>query len=305
MSFPPASFFIVLLLETAIILTIAGAAVVLISYILAWRITRPGAHTYWDEYTFLPSDMGAPFETVHFAAPDGLRLAGWLMTHAHASATVVMASGYRDRKTSLLPIAAGLWKQGFNVFLFDFRNEGDSQMDSAQTMGWRERQDMTAALDEAARRVPGTRIGVLGWSMGAAVSILVAANDQRIAAVVADSAYAVQTHAIAHNFQQALPLPAFPFVPLAELFVLARARYRPSRVRPEDAIGQIAPRPILIIHGEEDDMCPIDDAHRLFARAGEPKQLWLLPKARHVGAYFADPDAYITRVGAFFRQSLA
>ena len=300
-----ASFFTVLLIEIVIILSIAALAVAVIAFIISWRMTRPGKHTYWDEYTFLPSDMGVPFETVHFSATDGLRLAGWLMPYENATATIVMASGYRDRKTSLLPIAAGLWRQGFNVFLFDFRNQGDSQMDTYQTMGWRERQDMVAALDEVGTRLPGTNIGVLGWSMGAVVCLFTAATDQRVKAVVSDSAYAVQTHAVVYNFQQTLPLPAVPFVPLAEWFTQVRASYRPSGVRPEDVIGQIAPRPVLLIHGEQDDMCPIGDVHRLFARAGDPKQLWLMPKAKHVGAYFADPDAYIARVGVFFRHYLS
>ena len=302
---PNPTFIMVLLLEIVIVLSIACVAIVIVSFILSWRITRPGKHTYWDEYTFLPSDMGAPFETVHFTTPDGLRLAGWLMTQPGSKATIVMASGYRDRKTSLLPIAAGLWRQGFNVFLFDFRNQGESQMDNVQTMGWRERQDMEAAIDEVIKRLPTTRIGLLGWSMGAAVSIFSAASNQQIAAVVADSAYADQTSPIAYNFRQSLPLPAIPFVQIAEWFTLARAGYRPSRVRPEDVVGRIAPRPILFIHAEQDDMCPVNDAHRLFAHAGEPKELWLQPKAKHVGAYFVDPDAYIARVGTFFAQHLA
>jgi dipeptidyl aminopeptidase/acylaminoacyl peptidase len=305
MNVPAASFFAVLLLEIVIILSIVALVIAAIAFIISWRMTRPGKHTYWDEYTFLPSDMGVSFENVHFSAADGLRLAGWLMAHPDAAPVIVMASGYRDRKTSLLPIAAGLWRQGFNIFLFDFRNQGDSQMDSYQTMGWRERQDMTAALDEVSARLPGTKIGALGWSMGAAVCLLTAATDQRIKAVVSDSAFAVQTHAVAYNVRQVLPLPVSLFVALAELFTLARAGYRPSQVRPEDAISQIAPRPVLLIHGEQDDMCPVSDAHRLFARAGDPKQLWLMPKARHVGAYFADPDAYIARVGVFFHHYLS
>jgi dipeptidyl aminopeptidase/acylaminoacyl peptidase len=59
------------------------AGVIAISYILAWRITRPGVHTYWDEYTFVPADMGVPYETVRFTSPDGLALAGWLMRRPH------------------------------------------------------------------------------------------------------------------------------------------------------------------------------------------------------------------------------
>jgi fermentation-respiration switch protein FrsA (DUF1100 family) len=285
--------------------TLASLAAIVVSAILAWRVIRPGVHTYWDEYTFLPGDMGVPFENVSFTSPDGLRLAGWLMPHSEAVASLTLASGYRDRKTSLLPIAAGLWRRGFNVFLFDFRNQGDSAMDNVQTMGQREVGDMLAAVDLVAERLPALPIGCLGWSMGGAVSILAAAREQRIGAVVADSAFANQTDVIAANFTQMTRLPAFPFVALAEVIIRIFAGYWPRQVRPADAIAHIAPRPILLIHGEKDDMCPVENGRTLFARAGEPKQIWLLPRAKHVGAYFANPERYIERAAAFFRSSLA
>lgn len=294
----------VLLVASLCLLVVLVFIVALLSYGLAWRVTRPGRHTYWDEYTFHPTDMGVPYETVSFLSPDGLRLVAWLMKQPDSGITVVLGSGYRDRKTSLLPVAAGLWRQGLNVFLLDFRNQGDSQMDDAQTMGWREIQDMLAAVSEVESRLPGCKIAAMGWSMGAVVSIFAAARDRRIAAVVADSAYADQAEVIAFNFSQVTHLPAIPFVPLAETFFQWRAGYRPSQVRPEDVIADIAPRPILIIHGMQDDMCPVGHAHRLYARAGEPKELWLTPDTKHVGSYFADPDVYIKRVARFLHDYL-
>ncbi len=294
-----------MLLAIAVVLAAAALiGVAAISYVVAWRVTRPGVHTYWDEYTFTPADMGVRYEVVQFTAGDGLRLTAWYMPQEQARAIIVMGSGYRDRKTSLLPIAAGLWRRGFAVFLVDFRNQGDSMMDAVQTMGWREIGDMRAAVEEAARRAPGARIGALGWSMGAAVSIFAAARDQRIAALVADSAYADQAGVLAANFSDATRLPTFPFVPLAELFIRMRAGYWPRRVRPEDEIAALAPRPLLLIHGERDDMCPVENARRLYARAREPKEIWLLPQAKHVGAYFADPARYIERVADFFAKNL-
>ncbi len=293
-----------LIIAVLFLLTVLGCVIAALAYVVAWRVTRPGAHTYWDEYSFLPADMGVPHEEIHFASADGLRLAAWFMPRPGAPIAVILGSGYRDRKASLLPLAAGLWKQGLSVLLFDFRNQGDSAMDTAQTMGWREQADMTAAVDEVSRRLPGARIVAMGWSMGAVVSILVAARDPRVAAVVADSAYADQLALLRHNFRQMSGLPAYPVAPLADVMIQWRAGYRPSRVRPVEAIANIAPRPILLIHGEQDDLCPVDHALQLFARAGEPKELWLVAQAKHVGAYFADPAAYIERVVSFLTTHL-
>ncbi len=294
-----------MMLGVAAVCAVCLALIIGVASILAWRITRPGVHTYWDEYTFVPSDMGVPFSTIRFSTDDGLTLTGWLMEREGSRAVVVMGSGYRDRKTSLLPIAAGLWRSGLSVFLFDFRNQGDSDMDTVQTMGEREQLDMTAALDEVERRLPGRRIGAFGWSMGGAVALMTAARDVRVGAVVADSAFADQASVIAFNFQQSTRLPAWPFVPLAYAFIRLRAGYWPQRVRPVDAIGDIAPRPVLLIHGERDDMCPAEHARRLLHAAGATTtHLWMAPSAKHVGAYFADPAAYVARVAEFFHRSL-
>lgn len=293
-----------ILVAVVLLCAACAGAVLVISYVVAWRLTRPGRHTYWDEYTFVPSDMGVPYEDVRLTTSDGLTLAGWLMERPRSDTVIIVVSGYRDRKTNLLPVAAGLWRHGLSVLLLDFRNQGSSDMDSAQTMGQRELLDMKAALDLVEQRFAGQRIGALGWSMGAVVCLETAVRDQRIGAVVADSAFTDQTSLIAFNFAQTTRLPAWPFTALATLFVRARAGYWPQRARPVDSIAAIAPRPLLLIHGEQDDMCPVQHAHRLYAAAKEPKELWLAPQAKHVGAYFADPAAYIGRVAAFFARRL-
>ena len=50
-----------MMLGVAAVCAVCLALIIGVASILAWRITRPGVHTYWDEYTFVPSDMGVPF----------------------------------------------------------------------------------------------------------------------------------------------------------------------------------------------------------------------------------------------------
>jgi len=79
-----------------------------------------------------------------------------------------------------------------------------------------------------------------------------------------------------------------------------------ARARPLEAIARIAPRPILLIHSADDDNAttPVEGARRLFAAAGEPKELWVAPRGGHVGAINAFPEEYRARVLAFFRDAL-
>ncbi|MBV8193963.1 MAG: alpha/beta hydrolase, partial [Candidatus Dormibacteraeota bacterium] len=74
--------------------------------------------------------------------------------------------------------------------------------------------------------------------------------------------------------------------------------------RPVLAVGRIAPRPILIIHGDSDTTVPVHHAEELFAAAREPKQLWRLRGVGHVGAYFAGRSEYVERVVGFFKSAL-
>jgi fermentation-respiration switch protein FrsA (DUF1100 family) len=69
-------------------------------------------------------------------------------------------------------------------------------------------------------------------------------------------------------------------------------------------VDRIAPRPLLLIHGELDDLITADNARALYAAAGEPKELWILPAVEHSGALEAAREEYQERVSGFFRRWL-
>jgi fermentation-respiration switch protein FrsA (DUF1100 family) len=77
-----------------------------------------------------------------------------------------------------------------------------------------------------------------------------------------------------------------------------------SQLRPIDLIGRIAPRPVMLAHGMLDEIVPVRHAYTLFKAAEEPKELWIVPGAHHVGARDKDPDGYFFRVERFLRQAL-
>jgi pimeloyl-ACP methyl ester carboxylesterase len=79
---------------------------------------------------------------------------------------------------------------------------------------------------------------------------------------------------------------------------------RSGGVWPIDVISQIAPRPILIIHGEFDEMAPLALAEQIYAAAGEPKQLWVVEGAGHRGLREQAGDAYAKRIVDFYRAYL-
>ncbi len=277
---------------------ITGAA-----YYVSLRVSPPSRRTFLDTYTFTPWELGVPYETVEFRSSDGLRLTGWWLPRPETNAVIVGSHGHAGSKDELLGIGSYCWRAGYNVLLFDYRGRGESDP-WPQTLVSREVDDLLAALEYVRQRMPGAPIGVVGYSMGAAVGILATARDQSVKALVADSSFTAGDDVVAHGVEQTLRIPPTPLVRLADLIVARRHGYRFSQARPIDAIGQIAPRPVFIIHGVDDTLIPVSHAQRLYAAAREPRLLWEVPGAEHCGGYFVDRVTYCRRVIEFFDQYL-
>ncbi len=251
----------------------------------------------WPDYRFTPFEVGTPSEDVDLAAADGTALKGWWFDNPGSERVVICCHGHRGNKSDLLGIGPGLWRAGNTVMLFDFRGSGDSA-DGPQSLAHHEQQDLRAAIDHAAARRPDAEITVVGFSMGAAVTILVAAGDPRVAKVVLDSPFADMSGVISAAISR-LRLPPVPLLWLTDQMTRARYGYRFRDVQPIDVIADIAPRPLLLLHGDTDRIIPVEHAYRLFAAAGDPKDLVIYPGVDHCGGYFVDRTAYIDMVAGF------
>jgi fermentation-respiration switch protein FrsA (DUF1100 family) len=79
------------------------------------------------------------------------------------------------------------------------------------------------------------------------------------------------------------------------------ALFRPS---PLEVVDEIAPRPLLLMHGTADPVIPFEHSERLHAAAGEPSELWILEGARHAALFDHDPAAYREKVMGFLERHL-
>jgi pimeloyl-ACP methyl ester carboxylesterase len=236
-------------------------------------------------------------------AMDGVRLSAWWFHHAEASASVIVAHGHGGNKESSLWVAAELFPR-FNVLLLDLRGHGQSE-GVRTTIGYEERLDVHAAVDLLVERGLGP-VGVFGMSMGAATAILAAAEDERIAAVVADSPYGRLRWAIAQG-ARLRGYPAFIAPLVANVGCRATAlhlRFPLTAFDPLEVVHRIGPRPLLLIHGVEDEVIPVRSAHALYSRAAEPKELWLIDGLKHCRALDEAYDAFKERVVGFFERHL-
>ena len=258
-----------------------------------------------------PFTLGLPAEEVQFAPVVGNhQVSGLFIAHPKATTTIIVCPGYRRTYTDVLGMCKHLWLAEHNVLAFEYYGHGITT-NMPITLGYREMNDFLGAVEYAKQRAPQTRIGALGYSMGAAVSLMGAARTNEVEAVVADSAFASHWSAVEMAVHRTLHVSTyFPawilqiLYWLTDQFLWMCAGYHLHQVEPVRDIAQITPRPVLLIHGLKDTIVSPNDAHRLYQAAQKPKALWLLPETEHVKAYFSDSALYVARVTEFFDHHL-
>lgn len=291
------------LIGVATILVVGVVALGAISWVGAERAIHQPAKTWQWQLADFPALRAEP---VTIPSSTGITLAGRFFPGA-SRATIVVSHGYGNAQDEVLPWADFLVRAGYSVLTYDMRARGDSGGD-AITLGALEQDDLVSVIDYLAGRpdVDPDRIGALGVSLGGVTSILAAGKDPRIKAVIAGCPFSDAPAAIGTAFEANIGLPAFPFGPLSTRIAEWRTGQRMTTVRATDAASQIAPRPLLLIHGTADADVPPANSERILAAAGEPKELVLVPGATHgMPIWSVDKAAFERRVLDFFARALA
>ena len=232
------------------------------------------------------------FDAVEFEGA-GVKLKGWWFHATQKRGTVVFLHGLSDNRGTGVGIADHFLDRGYDVIEYDSRAHGESGGDAC-TYGFYEKQDLQKVLDRVADRP----ILVMGISLGAGIALQAAADDPRIAGVVAVSSFSDLRTAARER------APWFASKGnVAEAFKLAEAeaKFRADDVSPMAAAARIKVA-TLVIHGEKDDETPAAHSQRIFAALHEPKRLIVVPGAGHNGvidaAIWREIDAWFDRAGA-------
>lgn len=273
---------------------------VAVSERLAWLLTHQ-PQTWRPAVVMTPADWGmTEYEELRLTAVDGTRLAAWYVAGTNG-AGVILVHGYKGTRMDMLDEAALLNEAGYSVLVMDLRTHGGSD-GTLLSFGVDERMDYGAAFDYLAGRdeVAEDRIGILGTSYGGVIGLLYAAENEQIAAVVADSAFASLDGTMGPTFEAFTGLPAWPWAPLTVWFAEQKIGVDSADIAPVNAIGAISPRPVLIIQGGMDAQIDPGSGEQLFAAAGEPKTLWFEPEGTHVSMAQQFPARYREVVVGFF-----
>ena len=262
---------------------------------------------YYSKYTSIlhPSDLGLPYEELNLKTAEGIDLSCWLIKALRkAKGTILYLHGVSESKIVGLPLAKKFHERGYNVFLYDSRRHGNSG-GSYCTYGFYEKHDTTTVINYLMKRsdVHVGKIGLLGASMGAAVAIQVAAMDIRIVAVVAESGFAT-LRTIFDDYQKRMI--RLPWHYLRNIVIKRSehlAHFKASAVSPLDAIKDVHV-PLFILHGTADSLIKYTYSEMLYDNAAGPKELWLIPGAKHDDMATKGGREYERRILEFFEKSL-
>jgi uncharacterized protein len=250
-----------------------------------------------------PADLAVEFVSIPSGSSATLR--GWFVPGRPGAGAIVLLHGVHANRLAMLRRARLFNAEGFAVLLFDFQAHGEST-GTRITFGHREGQDAAAAIAYMRARLPSERVGAIGSSLGGAAALLAPAPLD-VDALVLESVYSDIGSAIENRMIAVLgPIGAVAAPPITALFKLLLPPFlgvTAADLRPIDRIAQVR-APILVAGGMLDDRTSIVETRRMFARANEPKRLWVVVRARHVDLEGFAPDEYRSHVLAFMIETL-
>jgi pimeloyl-ACP methyl ester carboxylesterase len=240
----------------------------------------------------------SPCEDASFSGA-GVTLKGWRCHAAtQARGTIVYLHGIADNRGSAAGVIQRYTSRGFDVIAYDSRAHGESE-GTACTYGFFEKQDLHRVVDAIATQP----IILMGTSLGAAVALQEAADDQRVAAVIS-----AETFSDLRTVASERAPGFFTRGTIERSFTRAEkeAGFDVDDVSPEKAASRIT-IPVLLIHGAADVETPPAHSERVRRALKGRAELILVPGAGHNHSLSGDVwtriDAWIEGVADRFSGS--
>jgi len=247
-----------------------------------WEFSEKGIVFFPDPHLIgTPADFGLQYEEVWFTAADGVKLHGWWVPKAGAPVWLWFHGNAGNISHRLENIKLLVEEVGVQVFIFDYREYGKSQGRISREGTFK---DAAAAHRYviASRGHPGSEVILFGRSLGTALATDLAVKNP-CRALILESPFT--------NSQE-----------MARLFAPFLFDWRP-RV-PYDNLGKIGyvRAPVMVIHGANDEIIPVDMGRRVFGAASEPKDLYIIPGAHHNDTYLVGGRTYVQRLRDFIHK---
>lgn len=230
---------------------------------------------------YYPSRLEIPYEEVHLKNDEGQRLHGWFFP-GKTDRTLLYLHGNAGNIGDRLDKVQFLRRIGWSIFIFDYRGYGGSE-GNPTIEGVQRDSDAAFRYLTAMRKIPNEQIVLFGESLGGALAVDLAAREV-VDSVILESTF-TSLREIARN--------AYPFVPAAAI---------PDAYRSIDRIRHIK-SPLLVIHGQDDEIIPFEMAKRLFEAAPHPKRFYAAEGAHHNDVYLVGRLEYLKTIREFLSET--
>lgn len=261
-----------------------------------------------------PGALGLAFETLRIGTENGKSLHAWFIpgparaavaeaeVATAAAPAVLVMHGWGGNAALMLPLARPLHEAGYATLFVDARCHGASDDDSFASLP-RFAEDTEHAFAWLSERegVDPARIALLGHSVGAGAVLFAASRTPQVAAVVSVAAFS-HPAAMMRRWLAAKRIPEKPIGRYILDYVQKTIGYRFDDIAPVTTISRIR-RPVLLVHGADDEVVPIDEAMQIYAMRGDtPVELMTLTGDHES---FADLEHHMGRLVGFLDRVLA
>ena len=256
-----------------------------------------------------PAALGLKAEEVRIATANARQLHAWLIRapqqeqeRDRPQAAVVVVHGWGGNAALMLPLARPLHEAGFAALFIDTRCHGASDDDRFTSLPrFAEDAEHAFAWLAAQPGIDPQRIALLGHSVGAGAVLFAASRTPQVAAVVSVAAF---SHPVAmmRRLLAAKRLPERPLGRYIRDYVQKTIGHRFDDIAPLTTIARIR-RPVLLVHGEDDEVVPIVEARQIYAARGDTPVELMTIAGNHDS--FADLEGHIDQLTGFLQRALA
>lgn len=223
------------------------------------------------------------------------------------SLTAVVVPGYTDGAVDMLHIGY-IYNNvlAMNVLIPELHANGKSDGDAMQ-MGWKDRKDVLQWISIANNiyrdSTGNARIIVHGQSMGAATTMNVSGENTPsfVKCFVEDCGYTSAWDEFSYELNELFGLPDVPILYSASALCKLQYGWSFGEASPLKQVAKCR-KPMLFIHGGNDDFVPTRMVYKLYAAKPAPKQIVVFPGSKHARSYCDHRHAYERRLTAFVRE---
>ncbi len=272
----------------------------LIVYKTVYELTHPIKYRYHNNLK-----LPYTYKKFEFMTHDGVKLAGIDYQPKTACKGIILVCHFLGgSKEAILMFVDSLLMNGYRIISFDNRNHGESETVKGIKVS------LQTDFDAFYKKLKSMGIkgpfGVMGFSMGASLALWAMSEYNDVQAVITDSGpllyvkkyfnYVLNDKKIKNPIRRSIFLFIF-------LHYVGFSRMAKRTIK---VLKNLKGRPVLMIHGEKDNIITVDDPKLAYKLLESDKaSIWFVPRSRHLTSKHLKPKEYDERIVEFFNKNIA